>query len=133
MGKTDCLPFSRSDAICGQTGRREQNNGISAYIDGSNIYGSDRVTSEGLRTMAGGELRVNELGPTMPTRKDAGLESGPGQNPKDLVGGDIRAIEQPGLASTHSLFLNEHNRISRILKGKNQDLVDEDLYQISII
>ena len=118
MGMTDCLPFSRSDAICNQNGHREQINALSSYIDGSNIYGSDISVSEGLRTKDGGELRVHELGPTMPTRKDAGFESGHGQNPKDLIAGDIRAIENPGLASLHSLFLNEHNRISRVLKKK---------------
>ena len=105
MGMTDCLPFSRSDAICNQNGHREQINALSSYIDGSNIYGSDISVSEGLRTKDGGELRVHELGPTMPTRKDAGFESGHGQNPKDLIAGDIRAIENPGLASLHSLFL----------------------------
>ena len=76
-------------------------------------------------------MRVHELGPTIPTRKDAGFESGHGENPKDLVAGDTRAIETPGLASLHSLFLNEHNRISRVLKEKSPDLVDEELYQMA--
>ena len=47
MGMTDCLPFSRSDAICNQNGRREQINVPTAYIDGSNIYGSDISDQKG--------------------------------------------------------------------------------------
>ena len=97
MGLTDCLPFSRSDAICGADGRREQMNAITAYVDGSNIYGSDIITSEGLRIKDSRELKANDLGPTMPSRKEAGLSSLHGQDPKDLVGGVIRAIEQPDL------------------------------------
>ena len=53
----------------------------------------------------------------------------------DLIGGDIRAHEQPLLSSLHTLFLQEHNRIATGLRnqlkgvsiGKNK--LDELLYQ----
>jgi len=129
-GKTDCLPLSRSEAIC-QEGPREQFNLITAFVDGSNVYGSDEETAEGLRTKTDGLLRTHELGPTLPTRQDAGFESDEHQNPQDLVAGDIRATETPGLAGIHSLFVAEHNRIARTLKTRDPELNDEDLYQIS--
>ena len=104
---------------------------LTAFVDGSNIYGSDSHTAEALRTKTDGLLRTHELGPTLPTRQDAELESEENQNPMDLVAGDIRALENPGLTSIHSMFVAEHNRIARILKSKNADLEDEELYEIS--
>ena len=104
---------------------------LTAFVDGSNIYGSDSHTAEALRTKIDGLLRTHELGPTLPTRQDAELESEEHQNPMDLVAGDIRALENPGLTSIHSMFVAEHNRIARMLKSKNADLEDEELYEIS--
>ena len=126
--KTDCLPFSRSEAIC-QDGGREQFNLVTAFVDGSMVYGSDNETAEGLRTKTDGLLRTHELGPTLPTRQAAGFESE--ENPQDLVAGDIRATETPGLAGLHSLFVAEHNRIARLIKSESPDLEDEELYEIS--
>jgi len=128
LDKKECLPFCRSDAIC-QPGPREQINLLTAFVDGSNIYGSDSHTAEALRTKTDGLLRTHELGPTLPTRQDAELEYEEHQNPMDLVAGDIRALENPGLTSIHSMFVAEHNRIA--LKSKIADLEDEELYEIS--
>ena len=131
-GKTDCLPLSRSEAICQEgQGPREQFNINTAFVDGSNVYGSDDDTADNLRTKTDGLLRTHELGPTLPTRRGAGFESNEHQNPQDLVAGDIRATETPGLAGIHSLFVAEHNRIARALKTKNPALGDEDLYQMT--
>ena len=130
MNKTQCLPLTRSDAICTGSNKREQFNAITAFIDGSNVYGSDEETARRLRTKVGGEMRSNGIGPTLPTRKECGFGSNLPEEPEDLVAGDVRAIEQPGLASMHSLFLNEHNRIATLLKEKNQNFSDEEIYQI---
>jgi peroxidase len=43
--------------------------------------------------------------------------------------GDERAIENPGLASLHTVFLREHNRIASGLKKLDSSLSDEELYQ----
>ena len=128
-GKTSCNPFTRSDAICTASNVREQFNAITAFIDGSNVYGSDEETADKLRTKTDGKMQVHELGPTLPTRQQTQFESVHGQHPHDLVAGDVRAIEQPGLASIHSLFILEHNRISDMIKNENSELRDEEIYQ----
>jgi len=125
--RIQALPLTRSDGIChGEV--REQFNALTAFIDGSQIYGSDDTLSKQLRTLENGLLKVHRLGPTMPTRSQTGLLDEHFRS-EDLVGGDIRAIEQPGLASLHSLFVNEHNRIAKEIQQANQELNDEDIFQ----
>ena len=102
-----------------QQQNQDQINGITSYIDGSNIYGSTLDTSDKLRSKADGKLLTHEAGgPTLPTRRQCGFPSEGSQKPEDLVAGDERAIVQPTLASIHSLFLNEHNRVASELKTR---------------
>ena len=74
--------------------------------------------------------RINELGPTLPSNSQCGFVDEE-ENPENLVAGDIRATEQPGLTSLHSLFLNEHNRIARNLSELYPSLSDENIYQMT--
>ena len=152
-GLGGCHPFTRSDAICTgcDNNIREQFNAVTAFIDASNVYGSDPVTASGLRADSWrsgqpthGELRLHDRGSAIPSRKQCGFAShSPAQDPEDLVAGDVRVIEQPSLALLHSLFVNEHNRIVRNLKnhsklksimktsGTNKEQIEanENLYQ----
>ena len=115
--KRTCFSFTRSDTICTNGETREQLNGITSFIDASNVYGSDELTAKGLRSETElGEMKVHKEGPTLPTRKQCGFKSERVQFEDDLVAGDVRAIEHPPLASIHSLFLNEHNSIVRGLE-----------------
>ena len=126
----------RSDIFCPKSGEpREQINGITAFIDGSNIYGSDDETSIKLRavkkttvsgpsgstiiTFPGARLKThNHLGPRhLPSRSQCGFATGhPFPTEEDLTSGDVRAVVQPTLTSIHTLFLNEHNRIVKALE-----------------
>ena len=131
----------RSDIFCPKKGDpREQINGVTAFIDGSSIYGSDDETSIGLRdivTVAGRNGKTSSIpAARLKTQKDGehealpsrsqcgfgsppkvdGKETQPNPTPDDLTGGDGRAVVQPGLASMHTLFLHEHNRIVDALK-----------------
>ena len=73
----------------------------------------------------------------MPTRRQCGFTSQGSQNPEDLVAGDERATVTTTLASIHSLFLNEHNRVAAELKsrltvllsGMSNEEQDEFLFQ----
>ena len=133
-GKIQNLMWSifRSDVFCPKEGDpREQINGVTAFIDGSSIYGSDDETAIGLRdtvTVAGQTIpaarlktqKDSEQREALPSRSQCGFDSpqkaGSNPTPDDLTGGDGRAVVQPGLASIHTLFLHEHNRIVDALK-----------------
>ena len=123
------MAFARSDAICTESGQREQFNIITAFIDGSNIYGSDDGRADGLRQNSKGFLRTHSRGPTLPANKQTGGKLA--RRPMDFVAGDIRATEQPGLASIHSLFVMEHNRLATEISTNDSSLLDEELFQRS--
>ena len=123
------MPFSRSDAICTESGQREQFNLITAFIDGSNVYGSDDDKAESLRLKSKGLLKTHSRGPTLPTNKQTGFMSPFGLPLQSLDAGDSRAVEQPGLASMHSLFLLEHNRLATEFSSEDPSLSDEEVYQ----
>ena len=74
-GKRECLPFTRSIPICTEDDdSREQMNLNSAFIDGGALYGSDPKTASKLRTFSDGLMKTHRLGPTLPTRGEAGLK-----------------------------------------------------------
>ena len=43
------------------------------------------------------------------------------------IAGDVRAIEMPGLASMHTLFVREHNRLCDLISTENPG-EDEEFY-----
>ena len=47
----------------------------------------------------------------------------------EYAGGDVRATENPGLLSLHTIFVREHNRIASALAEMDSSLSDEELYQ----
>ena len=46
-----------------------------------------------------------------------------------ILQGDSRANEQPGLTVYHTVWVREHNRLAKELKYLNQHWNDERLYQ----
>ncbi|RWS06651.1 Peroxidasin-like protein, partial [Dinothrombium tinctorium] len=131
-GKRQCLHFVRS--INGQTklGPREQINQVTAYIDASNVYGSDPCEAKMLRTFVGGKLNVTQhpisghkdLLPQTTTNPECKAPSG-----ICFEAGDVRSSEQPGLTSMHTIWLREHNRIAAELFRVNPHWNDEKIYQ----
>ena len=145
--QSDCMSFTRSSAVCG-TGasslligtnhiHREQINAITSYIDGSMVYGSIDSTARKLRELDTGRLRQgNKLTPSakplLPFDNESLIECAIGvhaNRSKCFLGGDVRANEQVGLTSMHTLFVREHNRIVSVLVSMNPHWTGEQLYQ----
>ena len=114
------MEFKRSLAFCEKTLRvREQMNGITAFIDASNVYGSSEEQSASLRSNDDdGKLKegAEKLLPTM-------------GDDNEHTAGDGRAMENPTLASMHTIFMREHNRIAEIIKGRKSDWDGERIFQ----
>lgn len=117
---TATISLNRSISTTGATGAREQINEITSFIDGSNVYGSDDARAEGLRDLTSRGLLRTSAGNMLPFNT-TGLanENGPGLIASEaFVAGDVRANEQIGLTSTHTLFLREHNRLATDLASR---------------
>ena len=107
---SNCHDFVRSAPHCSSSSVRQQFNAITAFLDGSQIYGSEDNLQPFLRSYKNGLLRVSsksgkEYPPTIPP-------CGGSTNSSELQfqAGDRRVTENPGLQSLHTLFIREHNR-----------------------
>jgi hypothetical protein len=146
-------PFSSGQAIIpmhrnitdpstgtGPENPRQHPNIITAFLDGSGVYGSSEERALWLRTMEGGKLKTSQgnMPPfnTMSGEFDAPLDprapvmdNPVGLSDKFFVAGDVRANENPLLLSIHTIFLREHNRLCDELAAAHPDWTDEQLYQ----
>ncbi|TWU24246.1 peroxidase [Novipirellula galeiformis] len=95
----------------------EQVNAVTAWIDGSQIYGSDQATADLLREFSGGRMRISDKG-LLPLDEQGNVQAG-----------DIRAAESLWLAAMQSLFLREHNRLADEIAHKNPARSDEEIFQ----
>ena len=131
--------FNRSpfDPETGVTSPREYINHVTAFIDGSVVYGSDASHALSLRTLEGGQLKSQdtEVGELLPFNTE-GLINEPAPVSNFFLAGDVRSNENIGLTSMQTLWVREHNRIAEELAAADyagQDLsdqeIDEELYQ----
>ena len=109
------IPFNRS--LHDGNNPREQINVLTAFIDASQVYGSDPETADSLRTFSDGKLKTSD-GDLLPMN-DAGL----------FAAGDVRVNEQIGLTAVHTLFMREHNRLAEEIATKYPGMNDEEIYQ----
>lgn len=108
---------------------RQQFNAITAYIDGSVIYGSDQERADALRSFEGGRLLVSE-GNLLPFN-EAGIANAGGTSDSLFLAGDIRANENAALSAMHTVWVREHNRVADRISSDNPDLSDEEVYQLA--
>ena len=109
-----CHEFVRSTPHCSSPSVRQQLNAITAYVDGSMIYGSDADTAANLRTNSFGLMKTDNNGQsTLPRSDPCPAAYGASALGKQFLGGDRRVNENPGLQSLHTLFVREHNRYKR--------------------
>ena len=106
---------------------RQQVNDITAYLDGSVVYGSDQDRADALREFSGGRLLTSEGG-LLPFNSD-GLDNAGGPDASLFLAGDVRANENAALSSMHTLWVREHNRIADRMASENPGLSDEQIYQ----
>ncbi|WP_231602728.1 peroxidase family protein [Neorhodopirellula pilleata] len=115
------IPLTRSefDETTGTStdNPREQINRLTAFIDGSQVYGSDQATADGLRTFEGGRLVITDDG-LLPLGDDG-----------RVLAGDVRASENVALTSVQTLFVREHNRLADEIEAADPTLSDEAIYQ----
>ncbi len=124
---TVTMPLDRSGyEIVG--GVREQVNLITAFVDASNVYGSDDARAGELRTLDGtGRLKTSD-GDLLPFNL-SGFPNVPTSGPDLFLAGDVRANEQVALTAMHTLFVREHNfwadAARTVLPALDGDLVYE--------
>ncbi|XP_022693145.1 uncharacterized protein LOC111262832 isoform X1 [Varroa jacobsoni] len=130
-GSNNCISFVRSLPGQQNLGARQQLNQVTAFIDASAVYGSNRCEMRRLRSYRGGRLNVTNIGiglkplpPQTATHKEC-------RAPSRLcfTAGDDRVSEQPGLAVIHTMLLREHNRVVEKLSRVNPHWEDERLFQ----
>ncbi|WP_419933307.1 peroxidase family protein [Candidatus Poriferisodalis sp.] len=128
------LHRSAADASTGTgTGNpRRQINALTAFVDGSQVYGSDRARAGALRTNDGtGKLNTSGGGKFLPYNTQ-GLDNEGGAHRTNLfVAGDLRVNEQIGLIAMHTLFVREHNRLADLIAAENPDLSGDEIYELA--
>ncbi len=138
------IPMSRAlfDPATGTSpsNPRAHMNEITAFIDGSAVYGSDEARASWLRTFQDGKMKLSAGGllpyNTIDGERDSPIDPNAphmgddvGMADKLFVAGDERANENSLLLSYHTLFVREHNRLCDELKDKHPDWNDEELFQ----
>lgn len=138
-----CMPFFRAGFVCPtppyQSLARDQINALTSFLDASLVYGPEPSLANRLRNLSSplGLMAVNQ------EVHDHGLAYLPFDVKKPspcefinttarvpcFLAGDSRASEQILLASSHTLFLREHNRLVIELKRLNPQWDGEKLYQ----
>jgi peroxidase len=115
---------------------RQQTNALTAFIDGSMVYGSDISRATALRTLSGGKLKTSE-GNLLPLNSTTFFPEGPLANavppniPGDeaFVAGDIRVNENVVLTAMQTLWVREHNFQATEIARQHPDWSDEQIYQ----
>jgi peroxidase len=120
------MTLNRS-AYADVAGVRQQVNGLTAYVDASQVYGSDAERARALRTLDGTGRLKTSAGNMLPFNTAGLANFPPGET--FFLAGDVRANEQVGLTALQTLFLREHNFWADDTRRRHPDWSDEQIYQ----
>ncbi|GFR67251.1 peroxidase [Elysia marginata] len=125
----NCMPLVRSTTT-DVNGVAEQSNSLTAYIDGSMVYGSSAEHMAELRDSDGGRLKdvVTRRHSYLPPAVDAACRNETGEH--CFEAGDERVNEQPGLAAIHTIFMREHNRLADGLRRRNRNWDSDQIFEV---
>ena len=127
---TQVIPLQRTLYVM-VNGVREQVNVNTAYVDASQVYGSDDARALELRTLDGtGRLKMSE-GNFLPFNVNGFFNFPVNDDPSFYLAGDVRVTEQVGLISIHTLFAREHNMLAGALREALSDASGEEIYQLA--
>ncbi|XP_058116226.1 peroxidase-like [Anopheles ziemanni] len=137
----ECMNLVRTkttleDPCLGQEGdggaAAEQLSSVTAFLDLSVVYGNSVNQSNGLRSFAGGRLKVEERdGKHWPPHHPNGTRTCDVESESEVcyLTGDARSNQSPHLTLLHLAFLLEHNRLAEELSTVNPEWDDERLFQ----
>ena len=107
---------------------RQQINVNTAFIDGSQVYGSDDARARELRTLDGtGQLRTSGADNMLPFNVN-GFPNQPNTKSIFFLAGDVRANENGDLTALQILFMREHNFWAARFKASDPGLDDDGVY-----
>ncbi|KAH7729880.1 MLT-7 protein [Aphelenchoides avenae] len=126
-----CLKISRSAPVCGtgSNSPRQQLNENTAFVDGSQIYGSSAKDLHKFRDGRTGFLKMSRFNNLNMLPFDESKCSSETKCTATFVAGDIRANLFLGLSTMHIMFAREHNRIAIALQGMNPAWSGDRVFQ----
>lgn len=129
---TVVIPFHRSqfDPATGTSvsNPRQQLTDITSYLDGSCVYGSSQSRLDYLKGQDG-YLKVSQG--NLPPFNDGSQPNADATGKALFVCGDVRANENLGLSSLHTLFVREHNFWVKELRDSVSNMGDDECFQRS--
>ncbi|HLJ96795.1 MAG TPA: peroxidase family protein [Gemmataceae bacterium] len=119
---------------------RQQMNADTSYLDLSQVYGSNAMVADALRTHVGGLLKTSpgNMLPYMNARYFTAAELAALNMANDaqavpgdqmFATGDVRGNENIELTALQTLFVRNHNGLARQLQREHPGWTDEQLYQ----
>lgn len=132
FGQGNVIPFNRSNYVI--NGVREQINDVTAWIDGSQIYGSSLSRSQALRTNGGTGAKLLTSANNLLPYNTGGLtnqNNGPTPANQLFLAGDIRANENLLLTSLQTVFMREHNRLVDRITTLKPGLTAQEQYNLA--
>lgn len=126
---TQVIGMHRSEYMIDGSGNRQHLNNITAYIDASNVYGSEDALAHWLRTNDGTGMLKTSAGDLLPFNTDGFPNAPTGSDPTLFLAGDVRCNEQAGLTAMHTLFVREHNYWAQQLAIQFPSADGDELYE----